>query len=101
MDDLDRIFRMTGLSAPHESLVDLGSASRTHVFVLGDVVVKYDDESRIGAGSMVREVQALKFLESGDLPVPRVLDAGEFPDTRRWVVLTRLPGLPPDDALGP
>jgi aminoglycoside phosphotransferase (APT) family kinase protein len=101
MDDLGHVLRACGLAAPRAAPPDLGSPRRTHVFVIGEHVVKFDDESRIGAASMVREVQALALLEPTELPVPRVVADGEFPDTRRWVVLTRLPGAAPEDALRP
>ena len=86
---------------PDHTLVDLGSPRRTHVFVLDDVVVKCDAASRVGAGSMVREASALGLLVPTDLPVPRLLHAGELPDRRRWVVVTRLDGAPPPDAARP
>lgn len=101
VDEFEHVLRTIGVATPLDRPPDLGSPSRTHVFVLESLVVKYDARSRVGAGSMVREAESLALLESCDLPVPRVVHVGEFPDRRRWLVLTRLPGVAPSDALRP
>jgi aminoglycoside phosphotransferase (APT) family kinase protein len=78
---------------------DLGSFGRTHVFLVDDIVVKCDD--RLGTLSMVRERAALELLAGAGLPVPPLVAWGEFDDTRRWVVVGRLDGEPPEDAAQP
>lgn len=96
--DLHEVLRDSRIPTPSAPSPDLGSAGRTHVFVVGDVVVKF--EGRVGTSAMIREASALELLVDSDLPVPRLLRSGEFADTRRWVALERLPGdAPPDAAL--
>ena len=97
--DLREILGQQGRPMPRVPPPDLGTPGRTHVFVVDDIVVKCDD--RFGSSSMVREANALELLEGSGLPVPRLLDSGVFEDTRRWVVLERLPGESPPDALIP
>ena len=100
--DLASILESIGLPGPTDAPpADLGSPRRTHVFVVGDVVVKCDAAERVGSGSMVREASALGLLVPTGLPVPRLLQAGELADGRRWVVVSRLDGAPPPDAARP
>jgi aminoglycoside phosphotransferase (APT) family kinase protein len=94
--DLAQVLGLVGVRMPATDPPDLGSRDRTHVYVVGDTVVKCDD--RLGSSSMIRERCALELLAGGDLPVARVLDSGQFDDTRRWIVLNRLEGEPPKDA---
>lgn len=94
--DLHEVLMDNGTPIPAVPPADLGSSGRTHVFVLDDIVVKY--EGRVGTASMIREASALELLVDSELPVPRLQRAGEFADTRRWVVLERLPGEAPPDA---
>jgi aminoglycoside phosphotransferase (APT) family kinase protein len=99
LDDLRRVAAAVGIPLPPGRPADLGSLGRTHVWVVGDVVVKCDD--RLGSSSMVREASALELLAGSGLPVAEVVAAGEFDDTRRWIVLSRLEGEPPPDAARP
>lgn len=99
--DLDAVLERVGRAVPTTAPLDLGSPSRTHVFAVDDVVVKFDARNRVGSGSMIRESAALDLLAGSDLPVARVLDSGRFADGRCWIVLTRMRGAPPDDALRP
>jgi len=77
---------------------DLGSRERTHVFIVGDVVVKIDLSSVQRAA---RERAALEHLATTDLPVPRCLGSGVLEDGREWIAISRLDGAPPPDALRP
>lgn len=97
--DLREVLRVQGRPAPTAPPADVGSAGRTHVFVLDDIVVKCDD--RFGSSSMLREASALELLQGSGLPVPRLVDSGVFADKRRWVVRERLPGERHPDALIP
>jgi len=78
---------------------DLGGPRRTHVWILGEVVVKVDyDPVRAG---VLREANALSLLASTDLPVPSLLATGELADGRPWLVMSRLDGELPPDATSP
>ncbi|MGI8793721.1 MAG: phosphotransferase family protein [Acidimicrobiales bacterium] len=95
-DDLRVVLEDMGLQVPSTPPADLGSPGRTKVWIVGDHVIKCDD--RLNTFSMVRERDSLQFLEGTDLPVPRLLASGQFADTRRWLVMTRLDGEAPPDA---
>lgn len=77
---------------------DLGSARRTHVFVLDDLVVKLDQQA---SGRVQREQAALELLGATDLPVPRFVASGDLVSGRPWLVMTRLAGVEPADASAP
>jgi aminoglycoside phosphotransferase len=94
--DLHRVLAALGRRPPATPPPDLGSPRRTHVYVVDDIVVKCDD--RLGTQSMVRERSALELLSGRGLPIPTFVAAGDFGDTRNWVVLERLDGEPPGDA---
>lgn len=85
-----------GVAPPAAVPADLGSPERTHVYLVGDLVVKCD--IRFGSLAMVREANALAWLAGSGLPVPRLVANGTFADGRRWVALERLPGSVPSDA---
>jgi len=94
--EVDLVLRAAGVTQGCSRLPpDLGS-SRTQVFVLDDVVVKFAREP--ASVRMVRERDALALLRDSGLPVPVLLADGARPDGRRWVVMTRLPGRPPAGA---
>lgn len=97
--DLRCVLDVLGLSPPTQEPGDLGSVGRTHVYVVGDIVMKCDD--RFGSSAMVREQSALELLAGSGLPVPEVVATGQFDDTRRWIVVRRLEGRPPPDAARP
>ena len=93
---LAQVLGALGIEPPRTVPPDLGSEERTHVYVVGDVVVKCD--ARFGSQSMVREANALTLLRGGCLPVPSLVASGEFEDGRRWVVTERLDGKTPEEA---
>jgi aminoglycoside phosphotransferase len=99
--DLGLVLEQMARPLPAGELTDLGSPSRTHVFVIDDIVAKFDARNRVGSGSMIRECAALELLAGTELAVPRLLHAGAFADGRRWTVLSRMRGEPPEDALRP
>lgn len=72
---------------------DLGSAERTHVFMLDRAVLKVYLQA--GSSKPDRERAALELAPPG---APRVLDEGALASGRRWLLLERLPSRRPDDA---
>ena len=97
--DLELVLASLERQLPARLPPDLGSHGRMHVYVFDDIVVKFD--GRLGSAAMVRERCALELLARSTLPVPKLIAAGDFTDGRRWVVLTRLSGEPPQDAEHP
>src|SRR5438270_1779986 len=64
---------------------DQGSPRRTHVFVFDRVVVKLDQQQ---SGRIERERAALELLECSNLPVPRLVAAGQLEYGRPWILMT-------------
>lgn len=96
LSQLKEVLGTLGIEMPSKAPPDLGSAERTHVYVVGDVVVKCD--ARFESLAMVREVNALTLLGESALPVPVVVASGAFDDGRRWVATERMAGHVPGDA---
>jgi aminoglycoside phosphotransferase (APT) family kinase protein len=98
---LRQVLATLGLEPPPPTSApppDLGSPERTHVYVVGDLVVKCD--ARDGSQAMIREANALTLLADTDINVPTLVAIGTFDDGRGWVVTERLPGEVPPDAAG-
>lgn len=73
---------------------DRGSPDRTHVFVFDDVVVKINQQK--GSLRIARERNALLLLRDSTLRVPEYIAHCDD-----WLVMSRLPGDVPPDALLP
>lgn len=98
IEDVRGILRDAGVSARLDHLPDdRGGFERTHVWVLDEVVIKFDHNA--SRGGIARECNALELLAGTDLPVPRLLGRGTLDDGRPWLLMSRLDGqLPPDAA---
>jgi aminoglycoside phosphotransferase (APT) family kinase protein len=87
---------LEGLGIPFDGVLpeDRGSPDRTHVYVFDEVVVKLNQQA--GSNRLIRERNALALLRGSSLRVPEFVADGED-----WIVMTRLAGDPPPDALVP
>jgi aminoglycoside phosphotransferase (APT) family kinase protein len=91
IDEVAAILEGIGVAFDGTLPEDRGSPDRTHVYVFDDVVVKISQRMRV-----IRERNALALLRDSPLVVPEFVAAGED-----WIVMTRLPGEQPPDALLP
>ena len=99
VDDLRTVLAAVGAPSDLDALPpDLGSPERTNVFIVGDVVVKFDLSN---VQRVARERAALDHLAATDLPIPRCLGSGMLDDGREWLATGRLDGAAPPDAALP
>ena len=95
LETLHRVVNAAGVAVTIDRLPpDLGSVGRSHVFLVGEFVIKIDQNSNARAE---REHAALRALEGSGLPIPRLVATGKLDAHRPWTLMSRLRGTEPSD----